>query len=144
MPCGVSASPGAPQAGISNCFNHHHSLFTIHHRGSDVSQSVGLLRAGVCLCKGGRCKEGDSPGKHQEVICSQMWPVQVTRLPNMIDSFLDGSESAASGCGFLGDSALIHSLCPKKMNRTAPGQGLGSARAPGDTYEDPRDECPGG
>lgn len=103
-----------------------------------------LLPASLCLFKGGRCKEGDSPGKHQEVICSQMWPVQVTRLPNVIDSFLDGSESAASGCGFLGDSALIHSLCPKKMNRMAPGQGLGSARVPGDTYEDPRDECPGG
>lgn len=97
-----------------------------------------LLPASLRLCKGGRCKEGDSPGKHQEVICSQMWPVQVKRLPNVIYSFLDGSESAASGCGFLGDSALIHSLCPTKMNRTAPGQGLGSARAPGDTYETPR------
>lgn len=97
-----------------------------------------LLPASLRLCKGGRCKEGDSPGKHQEVICSQMRPVQVKRLPNVIYSFLDGSESAASGCGFLGDSALIHSLCPTKMNRTAPGQGLGSARAPGDTYEMPR------
>lgn len=38
-------------------------------------------------------------GIHQEVICSQMCPIQVKRLTNVIYSFLDGSEPAASKLG---------------------------------------------